>query len=332
MNSLLLKNFLPPFPTLRRSMYHSPCSLSQEIIEHILHHLDITDLFAFGACCRKFRESRDSYLYHRLLRSFALRNLSLPSFLTALHQTGAIIGGSLVLSLLFPESSLTWEPTSLDIFVSCQHSPAFHAFLLDSGSNEHQIIHAPIPSSMRSHISNLRIYSFEYCTIKLFTTLSAYAVSSLVHAPLTCLMNFITASSIYVMYPQLTLRSLCLINPFLAYRCSFKRDVLLFLSKHNDHGFTACQCSSLHHFHSPCKTSIRHALDSWTLRFTLPNFLSTAPLIATPPFPAGERHIIWKLGGCGCSKQNRLVWPYVRTRYNPVSIVALSLPSPLLTP
>ena len=301
-------------------MSRAPSSLSQEVLENILEHLDFGDLNAFAACSRQFRNCQNSYFLHRLIKAFAFYHLSLPSLLATLHHTGALIGGSFVLSLLLAASSLSWTPASLDIFISYQQTTKFCAFLLESGYNIDLLFPTQIPSSMRSQISSLEIYSFQDRTIKLFSSCSLHSITPIVHAPLTCLFNFISASSIYVLYPQLTLRSLCLINPFLAYKCSLKRDVLSFLSKYNSRGFVVCQCASIHHYLSPCKTTICHPLDTSTLQLPLFDYLRTPLPAKFPSFLSGEKHVVWKLGGCGCTKQNRLVWPYIRTRCNPVSV------------
>ena len=132
-------------------------------------------------------------------------------------------------------------------------------------------------------------------------------------------MNFISSTSIYVFYPQLTLCSRYLINPSLPYKCCLKRDVLSFLLKYNEHNFCVCHCASIHNYPSPCKTFIRDASDSWTLRFPLPVSPSLPPPGITS-FPSGKKHIIWKLGGFGCTQRHRLVWPYVRTRCKPVRL------------
>ena len=304
------------FLKLHLSTCHTLSTPSQETFENILAHLDVRDLFAFGASCHKFRDTRDAYFSHRVLRTIVPYNLFLPSFLTTLRQTGAVISGSLVLSLLLPADSLTWELASLDIFVLDEQSLPIHAFLLSSGYTNQPIVRPQIPSAMRLQVSSLRVYSFQHRTIKLFSSLSPHSITPIVHAPLTCLLNFISGSSIYILYPGLTLNSISLINPFLTYQCSFKRDVLSFLSKYNNCGFSIRQCASIHHYPSPCKTAIRHVSDPWSLRFSLsPSLSSVLPIHC---IPSGEDHVIWKLGGCGCTKQNRLVWPYVRTRYKPV--------------
>jgi len=204
------------------SISRAPSSLSQDILENILEHLNFGDLIAFGACSRQFRDCRNAYVLHHLLRAIAVYNLSLPSLLATLRHTGAVIGGSFVLSLLLPASSLSWTPASLDVYVSFQQTALFHTFLLESGYDIRHNFHEEIPSAMRSHISSLEIYTLQHRTIKLFSTGSLHAITPIIHAPLTCLFNFISASNIYILYPHLTLRSLCLINPFLVYRCSLK--------------------------------------------------------------------------------------------------------------
>ena len=163
--------------------------LPQDILEKILDHLDLSDLITFGACCCKFHESHDSYFKHRFLHTIALYNLSPASFLSTLHQTGAIIGRSFVLSLILPVGSLSWKPASLDIFVSHQHAPALHTFFLVSGYTNLLGVRPQIPSSMHSHISSIHVYTLWESTIKVFITWSPFPITPIVHAPLTCLMN-----------------------------------------------------------------------------------------------------------------------------------------------
>lgn len=66
-----------------------------------------------------------------------------------------------------------------------------------------------VTPSMCSHIPNVHVYSCHPSTIKLFTTHSLYAVNPIHHAPLTCLMNFLSSTNDDLcLVPQLTLRSL----------------------------------------------------------------------------------------------------------------------------
>ncbi|KAI6029122.1 hypothetical protein BKA83DRAFT_4047502, partial [Pisolithus microcarpus] len=62
----------------------------------------------------------------------------------------------------------------------------------------------------------------------------------------TALINFITSTSIFCAYPQLTLQQLSLVNPFVVYGQALKRSTLMALLKYNDRKIAYTSCAAIH--------------------------------------------------------------------------------------
>ncbi|KAI5997055.1 hypothetical protein EDD15DRAFT_2163016 [Pisolithus albus] len=158
----------------------------------------------------------------------------------------AIISGSCALRLLLPQSDIFWTPHDLDIYICEKEAQPLLLTLLAHGytfTSPSFTANAPYSSS---HVHSVYVLHRNSSKIDVIISNSISAVSPIFQFHSTILMNFVTAHSVYCAYPDLTLRQLSLVNPYVIYEQPLQRSTVHALLKYSERNIEYITCQQSH--------------------------------------------------------------------------------------
>ncbi|KAI5996714.1 hypothetical protein EDD15DRAFT_2113722, partial [Pisolithus albus] len=145
-----------------------------------------------------------------------------------------VISGSCALHLLLPKVQNCWKPQDLDLYIS---RTSIHRLLHNLQTHHYDVtavkrdLFDPYPNS---HIHSIITLHHNSTKIDVIISKTPSPISPIFQFHSTALINFVTSSSIFCAYPQLTLRHLSLVNPFVVYGQALKRPTLTALLKYEN--------------------------------------------------------------------------------------------------
>lgn len=283
-------------------MEHNHSALPVELWHTVFRFLNLAEVLCFSGTCRCYATISQRYIQYRralLLKPF-FANPNVAYSLLDACQT--VLSGSCALHLLLPEAQTCWRPQDLDFYVS--HT-SVHSLLHNLKTHEYEIsavktdLFDPYPNS---HIHSVITLHHHSSKIDVIVSTNSSPVSPIFQFHSTALINFITSTSIFCAYPQLTLQQLSLVNPFVVYGQALKRSTLMALLKYNDREIAYTSCAAIHNERECWKNHIRSVDD---------NICLWIPSTFPHSRPEKKYPIRWCLGGAVCRKMPPYIPPYV---------------------
>ncbi|KAI5984047.1 hypothetical protein EDD15DRAFT_1810754 [Pisolithus albus] len=152
---------------------------------------------------------------------------------------------------------------------------------------------APYPSS---HIYSVRTLDRNTTQIDVIVSNSTTAISPIFQFHSTILMNFVTAHSVFCACPDLRLRELSVIDPFIIYSQPLQQSTLVALVKYAKRNIQYITCQQLHEERQRWKNHLRSTADELSMWISCPAHEKCIHN-QEPPMPV----VKWRLGGSVCA-------------------------------
>ncbi|KAL1942614.1 hypothetical protein VTO73DRAFT_4854 [Trametes versicolor] len=200
--------------------------LPEDVLLELLQYMCLPTLLAFGSAHRRCNEWVVKHL-DKTLDSRLTRYVEDPTaFRAALRMLGGVLSGSFVLSFLMMNDLRDFTPNDLDVYLPNSVAARFARYLMDV---EGYILRrtARVPYGTNDAHRMVVVLQKHGMQIDVIPSNNDSALLPIAHFWGSHLMNFITADTFCVAYPQLTFQSRCLLSPFQLLHSRYPGDVVL---------------------------------------------------------------------------------------------------------
>lgn len=282
-----------------------------DVALEILRHCDLRDQMHLAATSAISQTVVKEYNHRRLNRLASLFFSTADELFRILWACEAVISGTTVLNFLLPESRLTHQCTTLDIYICPQHRRDMYTVLRQHEYilvEERMLDDCPLKYNK---ISCITTFARQERIINLTISTTGEGFLPIFQQDNMALMNFISHNRFYCGYPELTFRQLAVINPAAVYMDCFSLGTMVNLCEFMERGFTyvTCHDKCRPDIDVPCSTTTRRLTDTsgmWCDRESMLEVKgSAAHIFAQFGILDGQ----WTLGGSVCESPGAFVMP-----------------------
>ena len=327
LNGISTHSFTPPSTALGSSptVGSAPCQPSHlpfttwqggygpnlDVALEVLRHCDLRDQMHLAATSAISQTVVNEYNHRRLNRLASLFFSTAEELFRILWTCEAVISGATVLNFLLPESRLTHQSTTLDIYICSRHRCHMYAILQQHEYllvEERTFNDCPLKYNK---ISCITTFARQQRIINLTISRTGEGFLPIFQQDNTALMNFISHDRFYCGYPELTFRQLAVINSGTVYMDCFNLGSMINLCEFMERGFTyvTCHGKCRPDVDVPCSTTTRHLTDTSGMWCDRENMLEVKGSAAHIFAQFGVLDGQWMLGGSVCESPGAFVMP-----------------------